>query len=86
MSWCSSISVGGPLRRVFGLVTVAELGEFLELSGMDLSLLGAAIGIVSGYKGMRGESGEGVWLDLESLRWLGAFAPFEAWEKYVWWR
>jgi hypothetical protein len=73
MSWCSSMSVGGPLRRVFGLAAVVELGEFLELSGVDLSLLGAAKGIVSGYKDVRGES-EG-WIEsvarlrVASLAW-----------------
>jgi hypothetical protein len=41
------------LRRVFGLVVVVKLGEFLELSGVDLSLLDAAVGIVSGYEDTR---------------------------------
>ena len=48
MSWCSSISVGGPLRLVFGLVAVPGLGELLLLlllSDVVLFLLAVVGGI-----------------------------------------
>ena len=52
MSWCSSIKVGGPLRRVFGLTVFPGLGELPLLSEVDLSLLeppGAIFGFWGGF-------------------------------------
>ena len=44
-SWCSSNSVGGPFRRVFGLTDTPGLGGLLLLSEVGLSLLVPAGGI-----------------------------------------
>ena len=44
-SWCSSISVGGPFRLVFGLIDGPGLGGLLLLSEVGLSLLDPAGGI-----------------------------------------
>ena len=58
MSWCSSIKVGGPLRRVFGLAAFPGLGELLLLSEVDLSLLEPP-GAMFGFWGWIWEVGVG---------------------------
>ena len=50
MSWSSSVSAGGPFRRVFGLTEEPGLGELPLLLGVGLSLFAVEDGI-RGYRG-----------------------------------
>ena len=71
ISWCSSISVDGPLRLVFGLAAVPGLGELLLLSEVDLSLL-AVVGGMLGTVSAVYVRGKLELARLEALRWLCA--------------